>query len=83
MLAILNVLFYLDKLRDACILCLVLLVTNTVFSFVTIELGPEYYGYGFGLSMTFSALIGVVMLARELDHIEFHTFMRPRVGAFG
>ena len=78
MLAILNVLFYLDKLRDACILCLVLLVTNTVFSFVSIEMGPEYYGYGFGFSMTLSALIGVLMLARELDRIEFHTFMRPR-----
>ena len=80
MLVVLNVFFYLDKLRAACVLCLVLLTSNTVFTVFSIKLGPEYYGYGFGLSMTFTALLGVLMLARELKRFEFHTFMRAQSG---
>ena len=78
MLAVLNVLFYLDKLRDALILTATLCITNTVFTWITLQLGPEYYGYGFGVSMTLSAFVGVILLAREMDNIEFHTFMRAR-----
>lgn len=78
MLAVLNVLFYLDKLRDACILCATLFMSNAVFTWVSLQLGPEYYGYGFGLSMTMSALVGVVLLSREMDNIEFRTFMQVR-----
>ena len=80
MLAILNVFFYLDKFRGACVLCLVLLTSNIVFTIFTIKLGPEYYGYGFGLSMAFTALLGMLMLARELKRFEFHTFMRTQSG---
>lgn len=83
MLAVLNVLFYLDKLRYALVLTGVLCASNTLLTALTLKLGPEYYGYGFGVSMTLSALVGVVMLSRELDNIEFRTFMQPRqpVGA--
>ena len=78
MLAVLNVLFYLDKLRDALILTATLFFSNTLFTWLSLQLGPEYYGYGFGLSMTLTAFAGVVMLSRELDNIEFRTFMRAR-----
>ncbi len=78
MLAVLNVAFYLDKLRDALILTLTLLVTNTVFTLITIKLGPVYYGYGFGLSMTLTAFVGMFLVSRELENIEFRTFMRER-----
>lgn len=78
MLAVLNVAFYLDKLRDALILTATLLITNTVFTLVTIKLGPVFYGYGFGLSMTLTAFIGIYLVSREMDNIEFRTFMRKR-----
>jgi len=78
MLAVLNVAFYLDKLRDAFILTLTLLVTNTVFTLITIKLGPVYYGYGFGLSMTLTAFVGITLVSHEMDNIEFRTFMRKR-----
>ncbi|MDC0434577.1 exopolysaccharide Pel transporter PelG [bacterium] len=83
LLAILNVLFYLDKLIYALILTSILFVTNTAFTFITLQWGPEYFGYGFGLSMTLSALAGVILLSRELENIEFRTFMKSRqtVGA--
>ena len=83
LLAILNVLFYLDKLIYALILTSILFVTNTAFTYITLQWGPEYFGYGFGLSMTLSALAGVILLSRELENIEFRTFMKSRqtVGA--
>lgn len=78
MLAVLNVLFYLDKLRYALILTGILCVSNALFTAFTLHLGPQYYGYGFGLSMTLSAFAGVMLLSREMDNIEYRTFMRPR-----
>jgi len=76
MLAMLNVLFYLDKLLDALKLTATLFLSNAVFSIATLWLGPQWYGYGFGLSMVLSAFVGVVLLKRELENIEFRTFMR-------
>ena len=81
MLAVLNVLFYLDRLNDAFWLTLTLLVTNSVFSWMTLQMGPQFYGYGFGLSMTFTAFVGIFLLSSELENIEFRTFMRPRDAA--
>jgi len=78
MLAVLNVAFYLDKLRDALILTATLLLTNTIFTLITIKLGPTYYGYGFGLSMTLTAFIGIWLVSNEMENIEFRTFMRER-----
>ncbi len=78
MLAVLNVLFYLDKLRDALLLTGTLVVTNIGFTWLSFMLGPVYYGYGFGVAMMVSAFLGVWLLARELENIEFHTFMRRR-----
>lgn len=78
MLAVLNVLFYLDKLRDALILTATLCVTNALFTWITLQVGPQYYGYGFGISMTTTAFLGIMLLSREMDNIEFKTFMRAR-----
>jgi len=78
MLAVLNVSFYLDRLDDAVILTATLFVTNALFSWASIQLGPAWYGYGFGLSMALTALVGVVRLSHEMENIEFRTFMRAR-----
>jgi uncharacterized membrane protein len=78
MLAVLNVLFYLDRLRDAFWLTLTMLVSNAAFTWLSIELGPVFYGYGFGLSMTLTAFVGIFLLSSELENIEFRTFMRKR-----
>lgn len=78
MLAVLNVLFYLDKLRDALLLTSTMLVSNAALTWLTLQLGPQYYGYGFGLSMTLTAFVGIILLSREMDNIEFKTFMRSR-----
>ncbi len=78
MLAVLNVAFYLDKLKDALALTFFMFVTNALFTWLSIQWGPVYFGYGFGVSMALTACLGVVLIGRELDSIEFHTFMRER-----
>ena len=78
MLAVLNVSFYLDKLDDALLVTATMFLGNALFSWVSIQLGPAWYGYGFGLSMVLAALVGSVRLAREMEDIEFRTFMRAR-----
>ena len=78
MLAVLNVLFYLDRLTDAFWLTLTLFLSNSVFTLITLQMGPMFYGYGFGLSMTLTAFVGILLLSSELENIEFRTFMRPR-----
>jgi len=78
MLAVLNVAFYLDKLKEALALTFFMFLSNAVLSWLSIQWGPVYFGYGFGISMALTAVFGVLMIARELDNIEFHTFMRQR-----
>ena len=80
MLTVLNVLFYLDRLKDALLLTMTLLISNSLFSYISIEMGPDYYGYGFGISMTLTAFIGIIRLSSVMEDIEFQTFMSDRRG---
>lgn len=81
LLAVLNVLFYLDRRTQAWQLTGLMLVSNALFTAVTLWAGTRWYGYGFGVSMSLCAAIGTWMLSRELQDIEFRTFMRPRVSS--
>lgn len=74
-LAILNVFFYLDKRLIALWLCAMLTVMNTVFTEVSLMLGPDYYGYGFAFAMAAIVLAGMLVLSWKLDDLEYETFM--------
>ena len=78
LLAILNVLFYLDRRDDALALTALMLVSNATLTWATLRLGPQWYGYGFGLAMSLTAFAGLAVLSRRLHDIEFATFMRER-----
>jgi len=75
LLAILNVLFYLDFLMIAFSLCLLFVVCNTILTFITLELGPQFYGYGFALALVITSLTGLALISRKLDRLEYETFM--------
>ncbi|MFK7994633.1 MAG: exopolysaccharide Pel transporter PelG [Granulosicoccus sp.] len=77
MLAVLNVLFYLDKRSEALFITATLLLSNSLLTWISLELGPRYYGYGFGVSMTLTAVVSLVILSRELENLEYQTFMKP------
>ena len=49
-LSILNILFYLDKRFTVLVLAGIFLVVNIVLTYISVALGPQFYGYGFALA---------------------------------
>jgi uncharacterized membrane protein len=75
LLSILNVLFYLDRLHSAFMLTFTLLVSNTLLTWITLQLDPVWYGFGFGASMLLCTLMGLFILYKAFLHLDYHTFM--------
>lgn len=74
-LGILNVLFYLNKLRLVFWLCILFVVSNILLTAASLHLGAAYYGYGFALSLLITVLIGMHILSKKLTLLEYETFM--------
>ncbi|MGN0893636.1 MAG: exopolysaccharide Pel transporter PelG [Succinivibrio sp.] len=74
-MSILNVMYYLDKRYSALILTALMVITNLFFSYLTVDLGPIYYGYGFTLSMLICTVIGLIQVDRQFTDLEYQTFM--------
>ena len=75
LMAILNVLFYLDARREVLIITASFFASNLVFTFATLNLGAETFGYGFAASVTFSAFLSLFILSRKFNRLEYETFM--------
>ncbi len=74
-MAILNVLFYLDRLKPALWLCILFLLGNLLLTLLSQLLGPVFYGYGYALSLLFASLVGLAVLDHEFEQLTFQTFM--------
>ena len=74
-MAILNVLFYLDRLKPALWLCLLFLLGNIILTVLSQLLGPVFYGYGYALSLLFASLVGLAVLDHEFEQLTYQTFM--------
>ena len=75
LLAILNVFFYLDRKGIALFITASFAMINFALSYISLLLGPAFYGYGFAAAAVLSSIIGLVLLAWKLDRLEFETFM--------
>lgn len=75
LLGILNVLFYLDQRRAVVGLTGLLVISNTVFTAISLYLGATWFGYGFALAMLLTVLTGIWVLNRKLERLEYQTFM--------
>jgi uncharacterized membrane protein len=76
MLAVFNVLFYLDQRKATLTLSACFAAGNAVLTVVTQHAGPPFYGYGFALSTALTSLVGLLITSRALDRLEADTFMR-------
>jgi len=72
LLAILN---YFDRRREVLYLSIFFAVSNAVFTYASIILGPYFYGYGYVFSLFISDLLAIILLRRFLDEIHYQTFM--------
>lgn len=75
LLGILNVLFYLDQRRSVVLLTATLPLTNMLFTAISLQLGAPWFGYGFALAMLVTVLLGIWILNRKLEVLEYETFM--------
>ncbi|MBK3332333.1 exopolysaccharide Pel transporter PelG [Persephonella atlantica] len=74
-MSILAIMYYLDKRKNALLLSLLFALLNGLFSFVSVELGIMFFGYGFALSLLVVSLIGLWMLSRDFERLNYETFM--------
>lgn len=77
-MAALNILFYLDDLKETVLITAVMFVSNALLSAASIALGPDFYGYGFSLGMLVTALVSLPLVSRRFERLNFDTFMRAR-----
>lgn len=75
LMAILNVFFYLDHRRIVLVLCAEMVLLNIALTALTQYLGAAFYGYGFAVSMLITLCTGLVLLTRQLNRLEYETFM--------
>ncbi|HTX04965.1 MAG TPA: exopolysaccharide Pel transporter PelG [Steroidobacteraceae bacterium] len=71
----LNILFYLDRLRTTAAISAIMLLGNLAFSYLSLLLGPFYYGYGFVLAMLVPAVLVLAVIDRAMDRLNYTTFM--------
>ncbi|WP_319782919.1 exopolysaccharide Pel transporter PelG [Oceanisphaera sp. IT1-181] len=77
-MSILNVMYYLDRRYAALFLTFFMMCSNFTLAYYSIDLGPTFYGYGFAITMLLTTLIGLVMLNRQFNDLEYRTFMLQR-----
>ena len=77
-MAALNILFYLDDLRETVAITAVMLVANAACSWASIALGPYYYGYGFACGMLIAVVVALPLVNRRLARLNYETFMHTR-----
>jgi uncharacterized membrane protein len=78
LLAVLNVLFYLDKRREVMFLTGLFATLNLALSLLSQRLGGHFYGLGFAVASLLAAVVGLAIASRKLDHLEYETFMVRR-----
>ena len=75
LLGLLNIFFYLDKRGRVLVLTSLFTVLNLVFTLISIQMGPYFYGYGFALALAVTIATGMALLDSDLDKLEYETFM--------
>ncbi len=72
---LLSILNYFDRRYEVLLSTLVFAVLNSLLTYLSIKLGPSFYGYGFGVSLIFSNFLAIMALRRFFSEIHYQTFM--------
>lgn len=73
--ATIDLLFHLDKYKTTCCLHGLFLVSNIVFTDISIRLNIFYYGYGLAASLFVSSLTALICLHFAYKNLEYNTFV--------
>lgn len=75
-LSALILLLYFDDRRAAAILSVAFLVSNGVFTWLSFAGGLQAYGYGYATASALCLVLGLWLLDRAMQDLEFRIFMR-------
>ncbi len=74
-LSVLGLLFYYDLRIYALYITMIFFALNAYLSYISVHLGPYFYGYGYTVSLIFSSVMGIIFLRRFLHEIHYRTYM--------
>ncbi|MBL0707608.1 MAG: exopolysaccharide Pel transporter PelG [Sulfurimonas sp.] len=74
-MSVLAILYYLDRKKVAMWLCIAFFVTNTLLTFVSIQMGPAMFGYGYTVSLLLVFTASLIVIRDEMDRLDYETFM--------
>lgn len=77
-LACLNIFLYLDRRRTVAVLAVLFVLLNAGLTWLTLELGPDSYGYGFAIALLIVTFMAVCLLNRSFSRLEYQTYMLQR-----
>lgn len=77
-LACLNIFLYLDRRETVLVLTATFAVLNAALTWITLEVGPNAYGFGFAGALLIVVLLAVAVLDRRFDRLEYETYMLQR-----
>ena len=78
-MALLLVLYYMDKKNAAMITCMSFMITNALVTLVSISMGVQYYGLGFLSATVVGLLVALYFVEKNLDYLEIQVFMKQPI----
>lgn len=75
-LMVMILLLYLERRIEAMALALTFVFSNGLLTWLIFPLGPAYYGIGYLLACGLTLVVGVHMLVKAVEDLEFNVFMR-------
>ncbi len=69
------ILSYFDSRRITMYLQLFFLLSNCIFTFITLKMGFPFYGYGYFISAVLTFLITSMVLFTHVKHLPYHAFL--------
>ncbi len=74
-MSILAYLYYLDRQKEALIYTLLFVILNALLTWISIQLGPYFYGYGFSIALLILFVASINTLNNILRELDYQTFM--------
>ena len=74
-MSILAYLYYLDRQKEAFWYTLSFVFLNALLTWISIQLGPYFYGYGYSVSLLILFVASIATLNRILQELDYETFM--------
>jgi uncharacterized membrane protein len=74
-MSVLAILFYLDRQKEAMVLSILFFLFNAAGSYISIALGPYFFGYGFTTALLVLFVISLLWLRYIMKRLEYETFM--------